>query len=47
MESAESLSKRIVRTVGDQLARLVIRHNVGCRVEDSLYIEKIDEVFFQ
>jgi restriction system protein len=32
---------------GDQLARLMIRHNVGCRIEQTLYIKKIDEEFFE
>lgn len=45
-ETADLLSKRIVLVDGDQLARLMIRHNVGCRVEDTLYIKKIDEEFF-
>jgi len=25
----------------------MIRHNVGCRIEDTLYIKKIDEDFFE
>lgn len=46
-ETAEFLSKRIVLIDGSQLAKLMIRHNVGCRVEDTLYIKKIDEEFFE
>ena len=46
-ETAEYLSKRIVLIDGDQLARLMIRHNVGCRIEDTLYIRKVDEEFFE
>lgn len=46
-ETAEFLSKRIVLIDGDQLAKLMIRHNVGCRVEDTLYIKKVDEDFFE
>ncbi len=45
-KTAESLGKRIVLIDGEQLARLMIRHNVGCRVEDTLHIKKIDEDFF-
>jgi len=45
-ETAEMLSKRIVLIDGDQLAILMIRHNVGCRVEETLQIKKIDEDFF-
>ncbi len=46
-ETAELLSKRIVLIDGDQLARLMIRHNVGCRIEETLYIKKVDEEFFE
>jgi restriction system protein len=46
-ETAEFLSKRIVLIDGEQLTKLMIRHNVGCRVEDTLYIKKIDEDFFE
>jgi restriction system protein len=45
-ETALLLSKRIVLIDGEQLAKLMIRHNVGCRVEDTLHIKKIDEDFF-
>jgi restriction system protein len=46
-ETAEFLSKRIVLIDGDQLTTLMIRHNVGCRVEDTLHIKRIDEDFFE
>lgn len=46
-ETAEFLSKRIVLIDGEQLTKLMIRHNVGCRVEDTLHIKKIDEDFFE
>ncbi len=46
-ETAEFLSKRIVLIDGDQLTMLMIRNNVGCRVEDTLPIRKIDEDFFE
>ena len=35
-ETATMLSKRIVLVDGSQLTRLMIRHNVGCRVEETL-----------
>jgi restriction system protein len=35
-ETAQYLSKRIVLIGGEQLAKLMIRHNVGCRVEGTL-----------
>jgi restriction system protein len=46
-ETVEHLSKRIVLIDGNQLARLMIRHNIGCRVEETLHIKKIDEEFFE
>jgi restriction system protein len=45
-KTAESLSNRIVLIDGDQLAKLMIRYNVGCRIEDTIHIRKIDEEFF-
>lgn len=45
-ETAEFLSKRIVLIDGLQLAALMVQQNVGCRVEDTLYIKKLDEEFF-
>lgn len=46
-ETAEFLSKRIVLVDGEQLTRLMLRHNVGCRVEEVLHIKKVDEDFFE
>jgi restriction system protein len=46
-ETAEFLSKRIVLIDGEQLTVLMIRHSVGCRIEDILHIKKIDEDFFE
>ncbi|HWL70621.1 MAG TPA: restriction endonuclease [Geminicoccus sp.] len=46
-ETSEFLSKRIVLIDGPQLAKLMIRHSVGCRVEETLYIKKVDEDFFE
>ena len=46
-ETAAFLSKRIVLIDGEQLTRLMIRYNVGCRIEDTLYIKRIDEDFFE
>lgn len=47
IETAQYLSKRIVLIDGEQLTKLMIRHSVGCRVEDTLQIKKIDEDFFE
>ena len=46
-ETAELLSKRIVLIDGQQLTALMIRYNVGCRVEETLHIKKIDEEYFE
>lgn len=46
-ETADYLSKRIVLIDGEQLTRLMIRHNVGCRIEEVLDVKKIDEDFFE
>jgi restriction system protein len=46
-ETADLLSKRIVLIEGLQLARLMIRFGVGCRVEETVTIKKIDEDFFE
>jgi restriction system protein len=44
--TAAGLSKRIVLIDGKQLARLMIKYEVGCRIEEQLSIKKIDEEFF-
>jgi restriction system protein len=31
---------------GEQLATLMIRHNVGVQVDETLYLKKVDEDFF-
>lgn len=45
-ETAEYLSKRIVLVDGEQLGRMMVRHEVGCRVEEVLSVKKLDEEFF-
>jgi restriction system protein len=45
-ETAQYLSKRIILIDGEQLTKLMIRYNVGCKVEETLHIKKIDEDFF-
>ncbi|GAB0112728.1 restriction endonuclease [Acidisoma sp. C75] len=46
-ETAEYLSKRIVLIDGENLARLMIRHSVGCRIEETLHLKRLDEDFFE
>ena len=45
-QTARDLGSRIVLIDGVQLARLMIRYNVGCRDEEVLHIKKVDEEFF-
>lgn len=45
-QTAENLSKRIVLINGRQLAELMIRFDVGCRVEETIHLKRIDEEFF-
>ena len=45
-ETAALRSKRIVLIDGPQLTRLMIRFDIGCRIEETLHIKKIDEEFF-
>lgn len=45
-ETAELLSKRIVLVDGLLLTRLMIRFDIGCRVEETIQIKKLDEEFF-
>ena len=46
VETAGHLSKRMVLIDGDQLARLMVRYNVGCRIDETIYLKKLDEEFF-
>ncbi len=46
-ETTAFLSKRIVLIDGENLAKLMIRYNVGCRIEEVLHIKKVDEDFFE
>jgi restriction system protein len=46
-ETADFLSKRIVLIDGEHLSKLMIRYNVGCRIEEVLHIKKVDEDFFE
>ena len=46
-ETAKGLGTRIVLINGSELARLAVRYNIGCRVESSLQLKKLDEEFFE
>jgi len=41
------LSKRIVLMDGRQFARQLIRFNVGCRIEETYFVKRVDEDFFE
>jgi restriction system protein len=43
---AERHPFRIVLIDGEQLTALMIRHNVGARIDQTLYLKKVDEDFF-
>tara|TARA_R110000850_G_scaffold112187_1_gene225926 strand:+ start:2364 stop:3290 length:927 start_codon:yes stop_codon:yes gene_type:complete len=45
-DTAQMLSKRIVLIDSDTLTRLMVRYNVGCRVEETLFLRRLDEDFF-
>jgi restriction system protein len=47
VQTARDLGSRIVVIDGSQLAKLMIRYNIGCRDEEVLHLKKIDEDFFE
>jgi restriction system protein len=46
-ETADLLSKRIVLVDGPFLTRLMIRFDIGCRIEETVQIKRVDEEFFE
>lgn len=46
-ETAQGLGSRIVLVNGIELARLTLRHNIGCRTESNLELKRLDEEFFE
>ncbi|MFN0193728.1 MAG: restriction endonuclease [Aestuariivirga sp.] len=47
VETAERLGKRIVLIDGQQLANYLVKFNVGCRVQETIEVKKIDEDYFE
>ncbi|MBC7159297.1 MAG: restriction endonuclease, partial [Porphyrobacter sp.] len=47
VSTAAGLSKRIVLIDGQMLGKLMIRYEVGCRIEEQLFIKSLDEEFFE
>ncbi len=46
-QTAKDLGSRIVLIDGPQLAKLMIKYNIGCRNKDVLHIKQIDEGYFE
>jgi restriction system protein len=46
MDTANQLSKRIVLIDGLQLADLMVKFNVGCEVQETFKLQRVDEDFF-
>lgn len=46
IQTARDLGSRIVLIDGVQLAKLLIRYNIGCRDEEVIHLKRIDEDFF-
>lgn len=46
IQTARDLGSRIVLIDSVQLAKLLIRYNIGCRDEEVIHLKKIDEDFF-
>ena len=46
LDFAERTPHKIVLIDGKELTRLMIRHNVGVRIAETLHIKKIDEETF-
>ncbi|MDN3488536.1 restriction endonuclease [Pseudoalteromonas sp. APC 3694] len=47
MQTAKDLGMRIVLINGKELAKLMLRYNIGSRDEQVLHLKKIDEEFFE
>lgn len=46
-DTAEKLSKRIVLIDGNELAQLLVRYSVGCKVRSSWSLSEIEESYFE
>jgi restriction system protein len=47
IQTAESLGSRIVLINGHELAKLMIRYDVGCRLKETLHVREIDDSYFE
>lgn len=46
-QTAKDLGMRIVLIGGSQLTRLMIRYNIGCRLEETVHLKRVDDEFFE
>ena len=46
VQTARDLGSRIVLIDGPQLAKLMIRYNIGCRDKEVIHLKQIDESYF-
>jgi len=46
-DTANQLSKRIVLIDGLALADFMVRFNVGCQIEETFQLQRVDEDFFE
>lgn len=46
-DTAHQLGKTIVLIDGEQLSRLMLRYNIGCRDMEDLHIKRVDEDYFE
>ncbi|MPZ59302.1 MAG: restriction endonuclease [Rhizobiales bacterium] len=46
IQFVDRVSKRVILIDGVELARLMIKHNVGVRIKDTYEIKKVDEDYF-
>jgi len=47
IQTAKGLGMRIVLIDAQKLAKLMIKYRVGCRDEETLYLKKMDDEFFE
>lgn len=46
-QTARDLGMRIILIDGNQLTKLMIRYNTGCRLEETVHLKKVDDEFFE
>ncbi|UWS78251.1 restriction endonuclease [Phaeobacter sp. G2] len=46
-QTAKDLGMRIVLIDGNQLTKLMIRYSIGCRLEETVHLKRVDDEFFE